>query len=592
MRHVYPMDHGASILPDGLVRFRIWSPSERNMRISIDGGPPQEMRRERGDWFRLEAPGGAGTRYCYVLSDGMQVPDPTSRLQQDDVHGCSIVVDPLAFDWQHDFAGRPWRETVLYEVHPGAMGGFAGLTAALPQLAETGITALELMPIADFPGRHNWGYDGVLPYAPDTAYGTPDELKRLIDTAHGLGIMVFLDVVYNHFGPDGAYIHVYAKQFFTEDFHTPWGAGIDFRRTVVQEYFIHNALYWLREYRLRFDALGAIQPQEFLVTLANRIRTGVEPGRYVHLVMEHEFNAARLLRGSFDAQWTDDIHHALHVMLTGETFGYYEDFEDATGLLVKSMTAGFAYQGEVSKHSGQPRGENSSDLPTSCFVAFTQNHDQIGNRATGDRLSARVEPARLRVARAFVLLAPFIPLLFMGEDWATRRPFQFFTDHHDELAELVRSGRRQEFGAFFGDKADDVVPDPNDIGTFKASCIDLAEAAAPGYREELALTRHLLALRREHIAPRLDDAHGSGARVLGDRAVLGCWTLDGGVTLRMAMNLGAAAVALEATELPLLYASDEAAGMAARGGCLPANSIAVWLSALSQDAAPHGIAFA
>jgi maltooligosyltrehalose trehalohydrolase len=588
------MDHGASILPDGLVRFRVWSPSERNMRISIDGGAPQEMRRERGDWFRLEAPGGAGMRYSFVLSDGLHVPDPSSRLQETDVHGASVVLDPLAFEWQHDFAGRPWQETVLYEVHPGAMGGYAGLTRLLPHLAKTGITALELMPIGEFPGRHNWGYDGVLPYAPDTAYGTPEELKRLIDTAHGLGIMMFLDVVYNHFGPDGAYIHIYAQQFFTEDFHTPWGAGIDFRRNVVQEYFIHNALYWLREYRfdgLRFDALGAIEPQEFLVTLAARIRAGVEPGRYVHLVMEHEHNAARLLRGSFDAQWTDDIHHALHVLLTGETFGYYEDFEDATGLLVKSLISGFSYQGEVSKHSGKPRGENSTDLPTSCFVAFTQNHDQIGNRAAGDRLSATVDPARLRVARAFLLLAPFIPLLFMGEDWATRRPFQFFTDHHDELAELVRNGRRQEFSAFFGDKADDVVPDPNHIDTFTASCIDVAEAGEPGYRAELALTRHLLALRHAHIVPRIANTHSAGASVLAPAAVLGAWTLDDGATLRIAMNLGSEPAALEPTSLPLLYASDEAAGAAARGGTLPGNSIAVWFSGLDTDAAPAGIVF-
>ncbi len=564
------------------------------MRISIDGGAPVEMRREVGDWFRLEAPGGAGTSYSFVLGDGLHVPDPTSRRQADGVHGASVVVDPLAFDWQHDFPGRPWQQTVLYEVHPGAMGGFAGLIELLPHLAQTGITALELMPIAEFPGRRNWGYDGVLPYAPDAGYGTPEQLKRLVDTAHGLGIMMFLDVVYNHFGPDGAYIHVYAKQFFTDDFHTPWGAGIDFRRTVVQEYFIHNALYWLREYRfdgLRFDALGAIQPQEFLATLANRIRTGVEPGRYVHLVMEHEFNAARLLRGSFDAQWTDDIHHALHVLLTGETFGYYEDFEDATGLLVKSLTSGFAYQGEVSKHSGQPRGENSSDLPTSCFVAFMQNHDQIGNRATGDRLSGSVDPVRLRVARAFLLLSPFIPLLFMGEEWGTKRPFQFFTDHHDELAELVRTGRRQEFSAFFGAQTEDLVPDPNDIATFAASCIDLAEAAEPGYREELALTRHLLALRAAHITPRIGDAHSSGATRLARGAVVGVWTLDGGATLRIAMNLGDAPAALEPTPLALLYASDDAAGCSAREGCLPASSLAVWLSSLEQDAAPHGIVF-
>jgi maltooligosyltrehalose trehalohydrolase len=604
MRHAYQMDHGAAILPDGMVRFRIWSPSERTMRISLDGGEPQDMIRDIGDWFRIELPGGAGTRYSFVLPDGMRVPDPTSRLQDGDVHDASVVVDPLAFEWRHDWIGRPWQDTVLYEIHPGTVGGFRRITEILPELAETGITAIELMPIEDFPGRHNWGYDGVLPYAPDTAYGTPDDLKRLIDTAHGLGMMVFLDVVYNHFGPDGAYIHIYAKSFFSDDFHTPWGAGIDFRRSVVQEFFIHNALYWLREYRfdgLRFDALGAVQPQEFLVTLASRIRTGVEPGRLVHLVMEHEYNAARLLRGSFDAQWTDDVHHALHVLLTGETFGYFGDFEDATGLLVKSLIAGFAYQGEVSKHSGQPRGENSTDLPTCCFVVFDQNHDQIGNRAVGDRLTASVDARAVRAARAFLLLSPFIPLLFMGDDWATRTPFQFFTDHrNDDLAEMVRVGRRSEFGAFFGDEAENIVPDPNHIDTFQASCLDFSEALQPGFREERALTKHLLALRRDHIAPRITDAHSTGAAVLAPAAVLGGWSLDDGAILRIAMNLGTEPACLEradlpllyAADLPLLYASDDVVAASVREGNLPGYSTAVWLSGLERDAAPHGIVFA
>jgi maltooligosyltrehalose trehalohydrolase len=260
MHHGYEMNHGATVLPGGRSRFRLWAPSEASVAIALDGGPAQPMQREAGDWFSIELQAPAGTEYCYVLPDGMHVPDPTSRLQRGDVHGVSVVVDPRDFDWRHDWNGRPWNETVLYEIHPGAMGGFAGVTRALADLAETGITAIELMPVGEFPGQHNWGYDGVLPYAPDSAYGTPDELKMLIDTAHAYGIMVFLDVVYNHFGPDGAYIHVYAKSFFSEDFHTPWGAGIDFRRTVVQEYFIDNALYWLREYRfdgLRFDALSS-----------------------------------------------------------------------------------------------------------------------------------------------------------------------------------------------------------------------------------------------------------------------------------------------------------------------------------------------
>ena len=587
MHYAYTMDHGATLLGDGWARFRVWAPSVDSLRIVLDGGEPQPMQREIADWFCAELPATAGTQYQFVLPDGLQVPDPTSRRQVRGVHGASVVVDPHSYVWQNTrWQTPPWPETVVYELHPGSMGGFAGVTERLKFLASVGVTAIELMPIAEFPGRHNWGYDGVLPYAPDSAYGTPDELKRLIDTAHGLGLMVFLDVVYNHFGPDGAYIHIYAKSFFTEDFHTPWGAGIDFRRQVVQDYFIHNALYWLREFRvdgLRFDALGAIEPQEFLAHLAARIRAGVEPGRRVHLVMEHEYNAAKLLRGGFDAQWTDDVHHAFHVLLTGEVAGYYEDFEDATSLLARSLRDGFAFQGEVSKHSGKPRGESSTDLPTTCFVAFIQNHDQIGNRAVGDRLTATVPARKLRAARAFVLLSPFIPLIFMGEEWATKTPFQFFTDHHDQLADLVRTGRRSEFGAFFGDDVAAVVPDPNHIDTFRASCLDFAEAEQAGYRDELAWTRHLLELRRAHINPRNSNTHSSAAHVLGSGAVLGAWTMDDGSVLRIALNLGTAVAPLQACSLPILYASDDAAAHV-RENNLPPDSIVVWLSALHDDA--------
>jgi maltooligosyltrehalose trehalohydrolase len=596
MHHGYEMDHGATVLPGGRSRFRLWAPSEASVAIALDGGPAQPMQREAGDWFSIELQAPAGTEYCYVLPDGMHVPDPTSRLQRGDVHGVSVVVDPRDFDWRHGWNGRPWNETVLYEIHPGAMGGFAGVTRALADLAETGITAIELMPVGEFPGQHNWGYDGVLPYAPDSAYGTPDELKMLIDTAHAYGIMVFLDVVYNHFGPDGAYIHVYAKSFFSEDFHTPWGAGIDFRRTVVQEYFIDNALYWLREYRfdgLRFDALGAIEPQSFLSTLAQRIRDGIEPGRQVHLVMEHEHNAARLLRGAFDAQWTDDIHHALHVLLTGETGGYYQDFADPTPLLARSLADGFSFQGEISPHANKPRGEYSGDLPTSRFVAFLQNHDQIGNRAIGDRLSATVDPRALRAAHAFILLAPFIPLLFMGEEWASRTPFQFFTDHADPtLAEQVRTGRVREFSAFLGDEAAEVVPDPNHHDSFAASCIDRSEADRATHRGEFALTRYLLALRRAHIAPYICNAHSAGASVLAPGAVLGAWTLDDGRLLRIALNLAASQAPIAPTDSAQLYASSPEAAASVHQGAVPGFSLVVWLSSLAADEAAPAIEFA
>jgi maltooligosyltrehalose trehalohydrolase len=308
--------------------------------------------------------------------------------------------------------------------------------------------------------------------------------------------------------------------------------------------------------------------------------------------MEHEHNAARLLRGSFDAQWTDDIHHALHVLLTGETQGYYEDFVDATALLARCLQDGFAYQGELSRHSGQPRGENSTDLPTTSFVAFIQNHDQIGNRAAGDRLTVTVNPKALRAARAFLLLSPFIPLMFMGEDWATQRPFPFFTDHNDDLAELVRTGRRREFSAFFGDAVNTIVPDPNDSATFATARLDLAEAQHPPFAAELALTRHLLALRRDHLMPRLADAHGTGSKVLAQGAVLGLWQLGDGSTLRIALNLGANPCPLEPSPLNLLYGTNAATADSVRQGTLPAHSVAVWLSALTEDTPLPAISFA
>ena len=352
-------DRFAHTLPFGTTldgdttRFRIWAPSAAKMEVMI-GGAAHPMTPGAGGWHDATLPAPAGTQYAYRMPDGLTVPDPAARAQADDVHSASVVVDPLAFTWAHgDWMGRPWHEAVIYELHPGAFGGFDGIRAQLPRLKALGVTVVELMPIADFPGKHNWGYDGVSPYAPDTAYGTPDALKALVDAAHGLGLMVMLDVVYNHFGPDGAYLHAYAKSFFREDIKTPWGAAIAFDKPEVRQYFEQNALYWLREYRfdgLRFDAVHAINDPGFLDEMAATLRAGVEPGRHIHLVLEHEGNAARHLRTGpaapgFDAQWTDDVHHCLHVLLTGEAEGYYEDFQDPIHQLARCMAEGFAYPG-------------------------------------------------------------------------------------------------------------------------------------------------------------------------------------------------------------------------------------------------------
>ncbi len=575
---VYDLPFGAMPQPDGRTRFRIWAPSTASLTLEVEGQPPQDMASQAGGWFEAACPAPPGTPYRFRLPDGLAVPDPASRLQAPDVHDPSVVVDAGAYQWRNpDWQGRPWHEAVVYELHPGTCGGFSGIRQQLPELARLGVTAIELMPVADFPGGRNWGYDGVLPYAPDTAYGTPDELRALIDEAHGLGLMVMLDVVYNHFGPDGAYLHVYAKEFFRDDISTPWGAAIDFRRPEVRDYFIQNALYWIMEFRfdgLRFDAVHAISEESFLQDMAAAIRRAAELGRFVHLVLEHENNRAALLRPGahgpqFDAQWADDMHHCLHVLLTGESEGYYEDFQDATALLARCLTDGFAYQGDVSPHLGRPRGEPSADLPTTAFVVCLQNHDQIGNRAMGERLTILADPAALEAATALLLLCPFVPMLFMGEEWGARNPFLFFTSHNDELAQLIRDGRRAEFKGFsaFRDEARRAaIPDPNAPTTFEASRPERADPAA------FERVRHLLALRREHIVPGIPGCRSAGTTVLAPKAVQAAWTLGTGQRLTVALNLGPAPAQPAGLSGRTVFASPGATPLV-----VPPNSILVQL---------------
>jgi maltooligosyltrehalose trehalohydrolase len=575
---------GATLLTGGAdgprTRFRIWAPDSAECGLEMEGLPPAAMRRLEDGWFEAEAPVGADARYRFRVSPDLAVPDPASRLQAGDVHGPSVVVDPRAFEWRNaGWRGRPWHETVLYEIHAGAMGGFKGVQAALPRLRDLGVTAVELMPIADFPGRRNWGYDGVLPYAPDTAYGTPDELKALVDAAHGLGLMVFLDVVYNHFGPDGAYLHAYAKRFFDEGVHTPWGAAIDFRQAAVRDYFEDNALYWLDEYRfdgLRFDAVHAIAERDWLDTLSARVRKEITD-RHVHLVLENERNGARHLRpaGQFDAQWNDDGHNVLHPLLTGEREGYYEDFcDDGARKLATVLEQGFLFQGQHSPHLGAPRGEPSGHLPPTAFVLFLQNHDQVGNRAFGERLNRLADPDALRAASTLLLLAPQVPMLFMGEEWGATAPFLFFTDHNAELAPLVTAGRRKEFAkftAFQDPEKRERIPDPNAEDTFRASIPDPAEAERPPHTAVLDLHRRLLALRRDRIVPRLPGAASLGAEAVGGGAVLARWRLGDGSRLAIACNLAdSAASATLAGDL--LFESADGAATSLASGTLPAHA--------------------
>ena len=560
--------YGSRLLSADRTRFRLWAPDSETVSVEFEDRDPVEMQPMDDGWFEAEADVGAGTTYRYRVSPDMTVPDPASDYQQADVHDSSVVVDHGAYPWQNaDWMGRPWHEAVIYELHVGALGGFNGVTAELPRLAELGITAVELMPIADFAGQRNWGYDGVLPYAPDTAYGTPDELKLLIDTAHGLGLMVMLDVVYNHFGPDGNYLGAYASGFYRHDRSTPWGDAIDFRREQVQRFFIENAIAWLEDYRfdgLRFDAVHAIGDTDFLQSMAAEIRGAVAPGRHVHLVLENDENDAALLRTApdrpgFDAQWADDLHHCIHVMLTGETEAYYEDYaRHPADLLARCLDEGFAFQGQVSEHTGKRRGTPSTHLPPTCFVICLQNHDQIGNRAFGERLGALAQRQALQAATALLLLTPQIPLLFMGQEWSSTAPFLFFADHHDELAEAVRNGRRKEFArfaAFTDPEKRERIPDPNHPDSFESSRPSIAESEDGDPAEWLALYRRLLAVRKAEIVPRVPGTVSTDAVALGKAAVRARWIMGDGTSLSVAVNLGETEVACPSPVGRILFAS-------------------------------------
>jgi maltooligosyltrehalose trehalohydrolase len=569
---------GAELKPDGQTRFRFWAPAQESVSVAIEDGPVMPMARSPEGWFEAVGRAPAGSRYRYRLSDGMLVPDPASRCQAGDVHDPSIVTDAYAYAWRNSsWRGRPWAETVLYELHPGTSGGFKGIMGELPRLAALGITAVELMPINDFPGKRNWGYDGVLPYAPDASYGTPEDLKALVDAAHDQGLMIFLDVVYNHFGPDGNYLSLYAPQFFREDHHTPWGPAIDFREPNVRGFFTDNVLYWLMEFRfdgLRFDAVHAIEQQDWVDEMAATVRSSIEPGRHVHLVLEHHNDASHLERDC-DAQWNDDGHNVLHVLLTDEHDGYYGDYVDRPAeKLARCLSEGFIFQGETSHYQGGPRGMPSAHLPSTAFVLFLQNHDQIGNRAFGERLTTLVEPRALEAAIALVLLCPQIPMLFMGEECASRTPFLFFTDHHGELAEAVRNGRRNEFArfpAFANPSVRARIPDPNALRTFEASIPHGDSEHGPG-RE--ALYQRLLSLRLSLIVPRLVGTTSRGAAAIGDKAVQASWRLGDGATLTIASNLGCEPVAAEALGEPLFSTVADASPGQLSGYCTR-----VWLDA-------------
>ncbi|MGZ5041552.1 MAG: malto-oligosyltrehalose trehalohydrolase [Usitatibacter sp.] len=560
MNRAHAMPFGAEVGGGG-TRFRLWAPACDRVKLELgDGARSVEMAREDGGWHCARVEGvGAGTPYAFRLEDGARVPDPASRSNPRDVGEPSVVVDPKAFEWTDDaWRGRPWREAVLYELHIGAFtkeGTFAAAAARLDHLARCGITALEVMPVADFAGERNWGYDGVLPFAPDAAYGTPDDFKRFVVEAHARGLMVLLDVVYNHFGPEGNYLKLYAPQFFNPAHRTPWGSAVNFdgedART-VRDFFVHNALYWIEEFHLdglRLDAVHAIADDSathIVSEIARAIAAGPGHHRHVHLVLENDRNQASLLQRGADpaatAQWNDDWHHAVHVLVTGEKDGYYADYaERPAWQLARALAEGFVFQGEPSAHRrGERRGEPSAHLPPEAFVPFLQNHDQVGNRALGERLATLAPPEAMRLATATLLLAPSVPLLFMGEEFGALSPFLYFCDFHGELAQAVRDGRRKEFAAFArfaGAKERSRIPDPNARETFAASKLRWEDLDDPAHSRCLEHHRALLELRSSRIVPRLDDRACPGSYgTFGAAGIAVEWTLGDGAKLAMRAN--------------------------------------------------------
>lgn len=564
----FPTTWGANVGPHGHAKFRLWAPAQSRVSLYVSNSAMViPMQSVADGWFELETDAvQIGEGYSYRLDNGKLVPDPASRGQMSDVHGPSRLVDPHSYDWVcPHWHGRPWEEAVIYELHTGTftpLGNFEGIVQKLEHLADLGVTAIEIMPVAQFAGTRGWGYDGVLPYAPHVAYGGPEPLKRLVDKAHERDIMVLLDVVYNHFGPDGNYLHLYAPDFFHQERHTPWGAAIAYDRPAVRDFFIENALYWLQEFQLdglRLDAINQIEDQSdtpLLEELARRVRQSIT-GRHVHLTTEDDRNITRLHHRDdagrahlFTAEWNDDVHHAAHVIATGESEGYYRDYLDPIPKLARALAEGFIYQGEPSPFwDGHVRGEPSRHQPPVAFIDFLQNHDQIGNRAFGERLASLAPEHTLLLLSAIVLPSPHIPLLFMGEEWGERRPFYFFTDFHGDLAGLVREGRRSEFKkwpAFQDPVRRAQIPDPNAPETFAACVLDWSFDPAAS-----ANVRRLLQIRKQEIIPRLASVRGGEASydMLNTNAFRVRWRMADGELLLFA-NFGSDPVALETRPAP------------------------------------------
>ena len=536
MNHREP---GATYLGQGRCQFLVWAPLLDQVAVKLVGPPPRLLPMSRdgyGYWRAVAEDVTPGTRYVYALGDGEQRPDPASSFQPEGVHGPSAVVDHRDFEWRDgDWANVPLDQLVIYELHAGTFtpaGTFDAIIPRLDKLRRLGITALEIMPVAQFPGERNWGYDGVYPFAVQDSYGGPAGLKRLVDACHRAGLAVILDVVYNHLGPEGNYLSCFAP-YFTASYQTPWGNAINFdgpHSYGVRDYFIANALYWAEHYHLdglRLDATHAIldhSAKHFLEELAEAVAADCQRrGLAYHLIAESDLNdrrvtAAREAGGyGLGAQWCDDFHHSLRTLLTGERHGYYEDF-GRIEQLAKAYGEGFVYSWRYSPHRKRMHGSSSRDLPARRFVAFSTNHDQVGNRMLGERLSALVSFEAQKLAACAVLLSPYVPLIFMGEEYGEQSPFLYFISHGDEsLVAAVREGRKAEFAAF---KWAGEPPDPQSLETFKRSTLDW-EARHHGRQQAmLALYTELLRLRKAMPALAALDKARLEARVMGERLLM------------------------------------------------------------------------
>lgn len=545
---------GPQQLADG-TRFRLWAPGEKRVAVKL-GGRDHLMERGSDGWFELSVSGAKpGDEYAFVLDNGKTVPDPASRQQKADVHGASLIA-ACAYDWTDDaWTGRAWEEAVISEIHIGTFtngGTFAAAAQKLHHLAEAGITAIEVMPVAHFAGNRGWGYDGVLHYAPHPAYGTPEDFKAFVDTAHAHGIMVLLDVVYNHFGPEGNYLHEYAPDFFRNDRETPWGAAIDFGQEAVRRYFIDNALYWLEEFRLdglRLDAVEQIHDtseRHVLDELACEVHSAFAD-RHVHLVVEDQRNLVSLLARdetgkakAYTAEWNDDYHHVAHIIATGETIGHYKAFGDDLWEKTKlALQHGFVYP----DRSDPPElpTDGFDYLPPEAFINFLQNHDQIGNRAFGERLVSLAEPDIVEALTAITLLSPQIPFLFMGEEYGETQPFYFFCDYSGELGDIIRKGRSAEaegFGGLKEGKSLDDLPDPNAISTFEGSILQWGRAESEDGKRSMDLVVKLTQLRQQHIVPLLKQpGRMHAASIAAGEGILAIdWTFEG-ARLQLRANL-------------------------------------------------------